>query len=594
MAEKTLKSRIIHKHDTAANWLKGANFIPKQGEIIVYDIDADHNYERFKIGDGKTAVNSLPFADGALKDYVDTELGTLVDDIATIDALVGDTSVASQISTAIANKADASHTHDDRYYTESEINTKLNAKADANHTHDISGLSVSYATTAGTANAVAWANVTSKPSTYTPASHSHAISDVTNLQTTLNGKVPTSRTVNGKALSADITLSASDVGADASGAANTALTNANSYTDNRITAMVGDKTVANQISTAISAVEEQIIDPTFYVTFTKETNTTYTADKTYAAVEAAYTAGQNVIGLLDLGLEMLYHIPMLYCVTGYAIAFHTNIESSDPITIAYGADGTIVVQTYAKLASKTDVSDAIAAIVHPVTSVNGKTGAVTLNASNVGADASGSASTALTNAKSYTDTRISAMVGDKAVSEQITTAIAAKADSGHTHDDRYYTESEVDTKLNTKANSSHGNHVPATETANNAKFLRNDNTWQTVTPANIGAAAASHGTHVSYSTTAPVMDGTASAGSASTVARSDHKHPTDTSRASASSVTSLQNLVGDTAVSTQISNAVANKADTGHKHVVADITNIVISATEPSSPTTGMLWFDIS
>lgn len=39
---------------------------------------------------------------------------------------------------------------------------------------------------------------------------------------------------------------------------------------------------------------------------------------------------------------------------------------------------------------------------------------------------------------------------------------------------------------------SHGNHVPATETANNAKFLRNDNTWQTVTPANIGAATTSH------------------------------------------------------------------------------------------------------
>ena len=47
-----------------------------------------------------------------------------------------------------------------------------------------------------------------------------------------------------------------------------------------------------------------------------------------------------------------------------------------------------------------------------------------------------------------------------------------------------------------------------------------------------GKAAASHGTHVTYSTTAPVMDGTASAGSAATVARSDHKHPTDTSRAS--------------------------------------------------------------
>ena len=42
------------------------------------------------------------------------------------------------------------------------------------------------------------------------------------------------------------------------------------------------------------------------------------------------------------------------------------------------------------------------------------------------------------------------------------------------------------------AAASHGNHVPATQTANNAKFLRNDNTWQTVTPANIGAAASSH------------------------------------------------------------------------------------------------------
>lgn len=47
-----------------------------------------------------------------------------------------------------------------------------------------------------------------------------------------------------------------------------------------------------------------------------------------------------------------------------------------------------------------------------------------------------------------------------------------------------------------------------------------------------GKAATSHGTHVTFSTTAPVADGTASAGTATTVARSDHRHPTDTSRAS--------------------------------------------------------------
>lgn len=37
------------------------------------------------------------------------------------------------------------------------------------------------------------------------------------------------------------------------------------------------------------------------------------------------------------------------------------------------------------------------------------------------------------------------------------------------------------------ANKNHGNHVPALETANNARFLRNDDSWQTITPTNIGA-----------------------------------------------------------------------------------------------------------
>ena len=41
----------------------------------------------------------------------------------------------------------------------------------------------------------------------------------------------------------------------------------------------------------------------------------------------------------------------------------------------------------------------------------------------------------------------------------------------------------------------------------------------------LGAAASSHGTHVTYSTAAPKALGEASAGTASTVARSDHVHP---------------------------------------------------------------------
>ena len=49
-----------------------------------------------------------------------------------------------------------------------------------------------------------------------------------------------------------------------------------------------------------------------------------------------------------------------------------------------------------------------------------------------------------------------------------------------------------------------------------------------------GKAASSHGTHVTFTTTAPKMDGTASAGTADTVSRSDHIHPIDTTRASKS------------------------------------------------------------
>jgi len=33
--------RIINKHDIEAKWLTVSNFIPKAGEIIVYDIEID-------------------------------------------------------------------------------------------------------------------------------------------------------------------------------------------------------------------------------------------------------------------------------------------------------------------------------------------------------------------------------------------------------------------------------------------------------------------------------------------------------------------------------------------------------------------------
>lgn len=61
MAEKQFNTRIINKHDIAANWAKATNFIPKKGELIVYDADTTNTQPRLKIGDGTTTVINLPF-----------------------------------------------------------------------------------------------------------------------------------------------------------------------------------------------------------------------------------------------------------------------------------------------------------------------------------------------------------------------------------------------------------------------------------------------------------------------------------------------------------------------------------------------------
>lgn len=92
MANQRVKTRIQNKHDFEINWVQ-ATFPPFAGEIIVYDRETDaegnicttkiggvdtpvvpvtladgsvraeaYTYARFKIGDGITPVNDLPFA----------------------------------------------------------------------------------------------------------------------------------------------------------------------------------------------------------------------------------------------------------------------------------------------------------------------------------------------------------------------------------------------------------------------------------------------------------------------------------------------------------------------------------------------------
>ena len=118
MADQTIKTIIQQRHDTEANWNTSV-YKPLAGEIIIYDVDNTHTYERLKIGDGVNYPKDLPFAapdeiyvgngdmpdeatiqivmDGSdeeealqddLKEYIDYEIATEIVDLPNNELLV--------------------------------------------------------------------------------------------------------------------------------------------------------------------------------------------------------------------------------------------------------------------------------------------------------------------------------------------------------------------------------------------------------------------------------------------------------------------------------------------------------------------------
>lgn len=67
-SKREIKTRVISKHDSEANWSLATNFIPFAGEIIIYDADENNPLPRVKIGDGKTTVSNLSFMHKDLKE----------------------------------------------------------------------------------------------------------------------------------------------------------------------------------------------------------------------------------------------------------------------------------------------------------------------------------------------------------------------------------------------------------------------------------------------------------------------------------------------------------------------------------------------
>lgn len=258
--------------------------------------------------------------------------------------------VLDKLSTEFDKKSNTGHTHDDRYYTESEVDSKLADKADSDHTHTIDS-SLSSTSTNPVQNKV--------------------------VNSALSGKVPTTRTVNGKALSSNITLSASDVGADSAGSASSALASAKTYAD-------------SAASSAATTVKNDLLN----------------------GAGAAYDTLKELGDLIS--------------------ANDTAIDALE--TVAAGkADKSHTHSNYASTVTTTGSGNAITSISqsgNTITATKGATFLTSLPSHNH-------------DDMYYTESEIDSKIST------LNTAISGKAASSHTHDDRYYTESEIDSKVST-------------------------------------------------------------------------------------------------------------------------------------------------
>lgn len=209
--------------------------------------------------------------------------------------------------------------------------------------------------------------------------------------------------------------------------------------------------------------------------------------------------------------------------------------------------------------------------------------------------------------------------GDELVKSYVDTEVAKKANSSHTHDDRYYTETEVDTKITgvnstisthtgnsdihvTTTNKSNWNsaythstsaHAPSNAEKNiivgiqkNGTDLTVDSTTRKVnitvptTAAEIGAASSTHNHDSAYDTKGSASSALASAkeyaDSAATTAANTVKN--DLLNGAGSAYDTLKEL-GDLIVDNKdaidaLEEIASGKANATHSHAISDITNL--------------------
>ena len=475
---------------------------------------------------------------------------------------------------AIDGKSNSDHNHDGRYYTETEIDTKLTSKSDTTHKHDsLYDTKGAAATVQQNLNAVAAAKA--------DVEHDHAISDITNLQSALDGKAASSHGTH-------VTYSTATPAMNGTAAVGTAANVSR-----------GDHVHPTDTSRA-SKVEfdTHTVDTTKHITSTERTNwnAAHThSQSTHARVDATKVADSTTNGniLVNDSEVNVYSHPNSGATAGTYRSVTVNAQGhvtagSNPTTLSgYGiTDAETKTDASAKLAeAKTYADNAATKVKNDLLNgagtaydtlkelgdlIDDNVDAIDALEKVAATKANASDLTSHTSNKSNPHGVTLSQLGVTATAAELNimdgvTATAAEINvldgiTTTTAELNYVdgVTSNIQTQLNAKQASitgaattitgsnltasralvSDGNGKVAVSAVTSTELGYLDGVTSAIQTQLDGKAASSHGTHVTYSTTAPVMDGTASVGTATTVARSDHKHPVDTSRAAQSDLTS--------------------------------------------------------
>lgn len=248
------------------------------------------------------------------------------------------------------------------------------------------------------------------------------------------------------------THTAAAIGADPAGSANTALQNAKSYTDTKFTNLVGDTTVATQISNAVSG----------------------KADKTDITSHTGNKSNPHGVTLTQLGvtataaeLNALDGITATVTELNYVDGVTSNIQTqlNDKAAKSYVDTQDTATLNSAKSYTDTKVASFVDSAPETLNTLNELAAALgddpnfaTTVATQIGTKADKAYTdtqdtTTLNTAKSYTDTevgKISTLVGDTSVATQIATAVDDLADT-------YATKAELQAKTLNVTDDGNGN-----------------------------------------------------------------------------------------------------------------------------------------